>query len=396
MEKSDGRDVLLQKLGYSTTEFWLYVVPNSSLWAGSQLVACTTQRFSDHKEIGRLFFDGVKDYSLVVVAKRREKDILERNDEKLVGKKVKYSTPEFDSNPQNVDESGYLTYDSNLTSPTTDDVIITSLSPKKSKECTAENERIVTIISDSEDECEDPLSDVTVTSVVSRRRRRCALPGIFSERICPNRRERGSSGLPVNRFHSSSKQPCPKSGNIPHLTSNRTSHSHIQNKQIPLKDETIVISSSDEAFEPTPLSSVGQRSAKIGHVTSLRYTPPSSDEGIVLEESSNVLVDRCSVLESNREQCLSHNRGILYSSNSQCFSSKSYQNGSDQQQTTGASSVIKCCGFELSLGDLETLRPHQWLNDQVRGKGTRLCQPPPPPPPHTHTHTHLHKKCTRV
>ena len=33
----------------------------------------------------------------------------------------------------------------------------------------------------------------------------------------------------------------------------------------------------------------------------------------------------------------------------------------------GEQASITCCGIRLTQGDLDTLQPYQWLNDQVGG-----------------------------
>jgi hypothetical protein len=178
VDHSDGQELLLHKLGYSPTQYSLYVIPNSALWAGltlSNLTKLSTSSHHDsaHENIGTLLFDHGRHFSLVLATKSEERD----ND--VISEGEEYSTPkkQCDTLLRDIGESGYATNPSSIaTRLVASDVIITS-SPqsKPSKlECAKLNESCSTIIvSDSEDD-EDPLSLKSP-----------ALPGLYTHRLQP-------------------------------------------------------------------------------------------------------------------------------------------------------------------------------------------------------------------
>ena len=183
MEQSDGRELLLHKLGYSPTQYSLYLVPNSALWAGLTLSNLTKlsspSSHGAHKNIGTLLFDHGRHFSLVLTTKNG----MER-DNNVISEGEEYSTPknQCDALLRDVGESGYSTNHSSLSiaaAQPTSDVIITSSpqsKPTTELECAKLNESYSTIIvSDSEDE-EDPLS---------LKLKPPALPGLHTHRLQP-------------------------------------------------------------------------------------------------------------------------------------------------------------------------------------------------------------------
>lgn len=165
MEQSDGQELLLHKLGYSLTQYSLYLVPNSALWAGLSLSNITKlssppSSHGAHKNIGTLLFDHGRHFSLVLATKSGNE-----RDNNVISEGEGYSTPknQCDTLLRDVGESGYLTNHSSTSIAATQlasDVIITSSPQSKPAEleCAKLNESCSTIIvSDSEDE-ENPLS----------------------------------------------------------------------------------------------------------------------------------------------------------------------------------------------------------------------------------------------
>ena len=164
VEQSDGRELLLHKLGYSPTQYSLYLIPNSALWAGltlSNLTKLSTSTHANiHENIGTLLFDHGRHFSLVLATKSKK---LRDND--VISEGEEYSTPkQCDTLLHDVGESGYSTFHSSIATSTplppsaANDVIITSASQTKPTDQHSKlNESCSTIIvSDSEDD-EDPL-----------------------------------------------------------------------------------------------------------------------------------------------------------------------------------------------------------------------------------------------
>ena len=180
VEQSDGQE-LLHKLGYSPTQYSLYLIPNSALWAGLSLSNLTKlsspSSHSAHENIGTLLFDHGRHFSLVLAIKSGEE-----RDNDVICEGEEYSTPksQCDALLHGVGESGYSTNHSSTSIAATQpasDVIITSSpqsKPTTESECAKLNESCSTIIvSDSEDE-EDPLS-----------LKPPALPGLHAHRLQP-------------------------------------------------------------------------------------------------------------------------------------------------------------------------------------------------------------------
>ena len=180
MKQSDGRELLLHKLGYSPTQYSLYLIPNSALWAGltpSNLTKLSSPpSHSAHENIGTLLFDHGRHFSLVLATKNSEE-----RDNDVISEGVGYFTPQNqgDALLHDIGESGYLTNHSSLSiaaAQPASDVIITSSPQSKPPEleCVKLNESCSTIIiSDSEDE-ENPLS-----------LKPPALPGLHTHRLQP-------------------------------------------------------------------------------------------------------------------------------------------------------------------------------------------------------------------
>ena len=375
MEQYDGKNMLLQKLGCSSTKYSLYVLPHSSLWAGvvrSQL-STLSHNVPHTEEIGSLLFKGGRHYSLVLVANGEEQSVLERMNE-VVEDKVDYSTPESCSGNNNLNESGYLTYSSTLTTPTTnddDDVIMMSSSRHSTKECLAQDESICTIIiSDSdEEECEDPLSINPASS--TSRTRQCALPGLFSLRLHPllSRDKCNHDKCSASSFNRLPKKRLTKVDVDP-FPPDKNASRHRQQIHKPLRDEVIVISSSDEATKVRSRTATSRQKSGDSVLLS-RDTCQSSDEGIVLDSLSDES-NTCILNESGQGTkigaCVTE---IKVDCQSRCgtFSDRGCQDGISLKTQPGAggqtSVAVKCCGYELSEADLKTLQPHHWLNDQV-------------------------------
>ena len=363
MEQSDGRDVLFQKLGYSPTKYNLHVVPNCSLWAGilqSQISSMSTK--AAYKELGTLLLEHGRNYSLVLVANGKPSDT-ERDAGGVVPGDVDCSTPEFDSHIYNLNESGYSTYNSgsSLTTPSTDDVIMTS-SSKASNESTAKGESDCIIISDTEDEMEDPLCIAKSRSSAGRL---CALPGLFSHRLHFQPMDNSTSISPAGPFFTPSRTNTKEASHersemrdCRYKTSNVICN-RLQMVPQPSNDDVVIISSSDEA-EKLQSSNAYRQQAKV-----VRLSGNSSDEGIALESvweehgyGNKEELPQC------RKVCLSKKSGYQsqFSSLSGGFQSRCLVN---RQESPKQPAGIRCCGFELSPADLRTLEPHQWLNDQV-------------------------------
>lgn len=180
MEQSDEQELLLHKLGYSPTQYSLYLVPNSALWAGltpSNITKLSsTSCHSAHENIGTLLFDRGRHFSLVLATKSGEE-----RDNDVISEGEEYSTPkkQCDTLLREVGESGYSTNHSSTSiaaAQPASDVIITSSPQSKPAEleCAKLNESCSTIIvSDSEDD-EDPLSLKSP-----------ALPGLHTHRLQP-------------------------------------------------------------------------------------------------------------------------------------------------------------------------------------------------------------------
>ena len=342
--------MFLHKLGYSPTQYSLHLIPNSSLWAGvtkSSLTALSLSNRIAHKNIGTLLFEHGRHFSLVLAANSEERD----ND--VITKGEEYSTPKRDTLSRDVGESGYSTNHSSIAAHA-NDVIMMSSPPRA--ECTKLNESCSTIIvSDSEDETEDPLAT-----------RSCALPGLFSHRLHPQ---------PIDE-----KCTCNIQSTIPYFLPPRPKHSSTERAPINMdtncsskqkqhkpssRDKVIVISSSDETDLPS-LSTFGGQQSDVRHIHVSGRSPQSSDEGIVLDsrwegssrtgygsrvENKTLLAATCmSPTESGPSQhsVLSGDGELLR-----------------QQKAAEHSVVVKCSGYELTQADLRTLEPHQWLNDQV-------------------------------
>ena len=180
MEQSDGRELLLHKLGYSPTKYSLYVIPNSALWAGltpSNITKLSSpSSHSAHKNIGTLLFDHGRHFSLVLATKSGEE-----RDNDIISESEEYSTPknQCDALLHDIGESGYSTNHSSpsiaATQPASDVINTSSPQSKPAEpECAKLNESCSTIIvSDSEDE-ENPLS-----------LKPPALPGLHIHRLQP-------------------------------------------------------------------------------------------------------------------------------------------------------------------------------------------------------------------
>ena len=353
MEQSDGRDVLFQKLGCSPTKYNLYVVPNCSLWAGllqSQMSSVST----NGEELGTLLFERGRNYSLVLVASGEDRKA-EKNAGDVVLGDVDCPTPEFDFHVDNLNESGYSTYNSgsSLTTPTTDDVIMLS-SPKASIESTAKGEDECIVCDTTEDEMEDSLCIAKSRNSVGRL---CALPGLFSCTLHakPTHSSKiiSQAGSFFTPSHAGTKEAsfgasCSKTSNV--ICNRFQLAPRLSN------DDVIIISSSDEA-DKLQSSDVLGRQSEVG-----RPSGNSSDEGIALEpiweEPSNGNGEEVQQCSSD----VGHQCQDQFSSLSGCFRSKCQVN---KEEFTEDPAMIRRCGFELLPADLKTLEPHQWLNDQV-------------------------------
>lgn len=106
VEQSDGQEVLLHQLEYSPTQYSLYVIPNSSLWAGLTLAVLTSSNHITHKNIGTLLFEHDRHFSLVLASKSEERN------NNITTNSEEYSTPKCDTLLHNVSESGYSIYHS--------------------------------------------------------------------------------------------------------------------------------------------------------------------------------------------------------------------------------------------------------------------------------------------
>lgn len=340
VEQSDGQELLLHKLGYSPTQYSLYLIPNSALWAGltlSNLTNLSTSSHIIHKNIGTLLFDHGRHFSLVLATKSEET----YND--VIGEGEEYSTPKCDTFLHDTGESGYSTYPSSIATPTSD-VVMTSSPQSKPTEHAKLNESCSTIVvGDSEDD-EDPLPFRTPT-----------LPGLYTHKLYPRSiNDKKSSFQPTSPYF---LPPHPK--HSPSIISDSNSKcSQWQQRPTSTRDEVIVISSSDEAeLSGGQQSDVRQISGR---------SPQSSDEGIVLDSqwegprsSGRVENQRALAAVSLIEG--SHS---LLSVEGQVL---------NQQKATEHGVVVKRGGYELTPADLRTLEPHVWLNDQVSVSVYRIC-----------------------
>ena len=407
VEQSDGQELLLHKLGYSPTQYSLHLIPNSSLWAGltqSTLTALSTSNHIAQKNIGTLLFEHDRHFSLVLAAKSEERD----NDVIIEGEE--YSTPKCDNLFHDVGESGYLTYHSSVATPV-DDVIMTSCPQSKPTECAKlkaakSEERDNDVIIEGEEystpKCGDnrfhdvgesgystyhssvatPVDDVIMTSSLqSKPTTECAklnescstiivsdseyeiedplptkapaLPGLFSHRLHPQSVGEKSTFQPTSPYFlpPHQKRSSPAKVDI----SNPSSRCSQKQRGPTLRDKVVIIvSSSDEAELPSLTTSVG-------HQSSIRQesgrSPQSSDEGIVLdsrweESRCSSGVDTPSVLGASSaltDEGQIHGEGQVL----------------NKQKASDHTVVVKCGGYDLTLADLRTLEPHQWLNDQV-------------------------------
>ena len=343
MVDSDGQDLLLHKLGYSPTQYSLYLVPNSSLWAGvrrSSLTSLSSSNLVTQETIGTLLLERGRHFSLVLAGKAGKSK--GRDNDVVVIEGEENSTPWCDV----FGDSGYFTnHSSGVTS--VDDVIMTSSSQNEPAEATKLNESCSTIvICDSECESEDPLVAFRTPSSLSLPQ---LLPhGTYLQAV----KERPT-------FQSTSQyflppQPKPSSiGETPVIMDTndptcRCDHSCQPDQQKTSNDDVIVISSSDE----TPSAPfVGQQSDfrwLTGH------SPQSIDEGIVLD--------------SRWEGPGSINRPTIRPASVYRGQSSSGQERQVpcQQKASEQCVVVKCGGYDLTSADLRTLEPNRWLNDQVR------------------------------
>lgn len=317
--------MLLDKLGYSSTQFGLYVVPDCYLWDGIlQSRASVVSTDTSQAEIGALLLEQGRRYSLVLAKSRQEEEFLRRRKEETVvinesrlTKNAEKATPEL---VYDLHESGYFTYSSNQATPDSDDVIITS-PPKAVDDSTGEGNHDSTIVIETEDEVEDPLSTSRVAS------RACTLPKLFSHL---HKNHHTASNFHLNESIPPPVHPKAQKYDISDKISCR------RRAIDDVDGDVIVISSSDETMSP-PLTSSTRHHKSVA-------------------QSSN------RVNGSDRESC----RDLSVSVVSQ---SEHYHSLSDPVRdnlaTAQAAAGINCCGFMLSSSDLMTLRPHQWLNDQV-------------------------------
>ena len=244
---------------------------------------------------------------------------------------------------RDVGESGYSTYHSSIATPAKD-VIMTSSPQSKPIECAKLNESCSTIIvSESEDEIEDPLAFRTPT-----------LPGLYSHRLRSQSVDKKSSFrstspyfLPPHPKHPSSV----KTG----ISDPNSSYNQQQQGSTSTRDEVIVISSSDEAELPSITTFGGHRSS-VQQVPG--RSPQSSDEGIVLD--SRWEGSRCCNRVENQSMLA---RAALTDGDQSLFVGEGQV--LNQQKASDHTVMVKCGGYELRQADLRTLEPHQWLNDQV-------------------------------
>ena len=340
VDQSDGQELLLHKLGYSPTQYSLYLIPNSSLWAGltqSTLTKLSTSSHIIHENIGMLLFDHGRHFSLVLATKSEE------TNNSVISVGEEYFTPKCDSFLCDVGESGYSTYHSSIATPA-NDVIMTSSPQSKPTEHAKLSESCSTIIvSDSEDD-EDPLPFKPPT-----------LPGLDTHKLHPRTiNDKKSTFQPTSPYF---LPPCPQHSSPVITDFNSRCIQQQQQRPASTRDEVVVISSSDEAE-----LSGGQQSNR--KQISGR-SPQSSDEGIVLDSrwegprsSSRVDSQRTLAAASLIEG--SHS---LLSGEGQVL---------NQQKVTEHSVAVKCGGYELTLADLRTLEPHMWLNDQVSRSYTKF------------------------
>ena len=314
--------MLLDKLGYSSTQFGLYVVPDCYLWDGIlQSRASPVSTDTSQGEIGALLLEQGRHYSLVLAKSRQEDEFLRRRKEEISEsrstKNAEKATPEL---VYDLDESGYFTYSSNQATPDSDDVIIAS-PPKVVDNSTGDRNDDSTIVIETEDEVEDPLLTSRVAS------RACALPKLFSH-LHKNHHT-------ASNFHLNESIPPPV-----HPKAQKYDISDkISSRRRPIDDvdgDVIVISSSDETMSPSLTSSTRHR----------KSVAQSSDR----------------VNGSDRVSCRDSSVSVV--SQSEHYHSLS-DLVRDNLATAQAAAGINCCGFTLSNSDLMTLRPHQWLNDQV-------------------------------
>ena len=368
MEQSDGRGVLLQKLGYSPTKSSLHIVPNCWLWSGgleSRLPSKSANAVHKEQELGTLLFEEGRNYSLVLLENNADGtgEMFEKVGD-TIDEDLECLTPKFNSHVPNLGESGYSTFHSSYgsTKHSTDDVIITS-SPNASNKCTTMDKSECTIVYDTEDEIEDPLCFVESSSTT----RPCALPGLFSHQlharpkdIVTNIDSRGPYFLPPR---TDTKMTSHRSSEMDEHRSTNKGTNRFDHSQLASSNDVIVISSSDEGDRLRPSSAlISRRQTDTINVSA--NSSQSSDEGIVLdcvweEELANGLKEG-NARGSALPQSEVHGNQLRFVSGAYNEDRLAHEKDLSVQPA-----MIKCCGFQLSPADLKSLEPHQWLNDQV-------------------------------